>query len=50
MSRGLGDVYKRQTFNQQAFQQLVKLQDAQNAGEIDVDQNNDNEIDQGEEI
>lgn len=38
------------TFNQQAFQQLVKLQDAQNAGEIDVDQNNDNEIDQGEEI
>lgn len=38
------------TFNQQAFQQLVKLQDAQNAGEIDADQNNDNEIDQGEEI
>lgn len=38
------------TFNQQAFQQLVKLQDAQNAGVIDVDQNNDNEIDQGEEI
>lgn len=38
------------TFNQQAFQQLVKLQDAQNVGEIDVDQNNDNEIDQGEEI
>lgn len=38
------------TFNQQAFQQLVKLQDAQNAGEIDVDENNDNEIDQGEEI
>lgn len=38
------------TFNQQAFQQLVKLQDAQNAGEIDVDQNHDNEIDQGEEI
>lgn len=38
------------TFNQQAFQQLVKLQDAQNAGAIDVDQNNDNEIDQGEEI
>lgn len=38
------------TFNQQAFQQLVKLQDAQNDGEIDVDQNNDNEIDQGEEI
>lgn len=38
------------TFNQQAFQQLVKLQDAQNAGEIGVDQNNDNEIDQGEEI
>lgn len=38
------------TFNQQAFQQLVKLQDAQNAGEIDVDQNNDNEIDQGEEL
>lgn len=38
------------TFNQQAFQQLVKLQNAQNAGEIDVDQNNDNEIDQGEEI
>lgn len=38
------------TFNQQAFHQLVKLQDAQNAGEIDVDENNDNEIDQGEEI
>lgn len=38
------------TFNQQAFQQLVKLQDAQNTGAIDVDQNNDNEIDQGEEI
>lgn len=38
------------TFNQQAFQQLVKLQDAQNAGAIDVDENNDNEIDQGEEI
>lgn len=37
------------TFNQQAFQQLVKLQDAQNAGEIDVDLNNDNELDQGED-
>lgn len=37
------------TFNQQAFQQLVKLQDAQNAGEIDVDLNNDNEIDNKEE-
>lgn len=38
------------TFNQQAFQQLVKLQDAQNAGEIDVDLNNDNEIDNREDI
>lgn len=37
------------TFNQQAFQQLVKLQDAQNAGEINVDLNNDNELDQGED-
>lgn len=37
------------TFNQQAFQQLVKLQDAQNAGEIDVDLNNDNQIDNREE-
>lgn len=38
------------TFNQQAFQQLVKLQDAQNTGAIDVDMNNNNEIDQEEEL
>lgn len=31
------------TFNQQAFQQLVKLQDAQNTGQIDVDMNNEEE-------
>nr|DAG25321.1 MAG TPA: upper collar protein [Caudoviricetes sp.] len=37
------------TFNQQAFQQLVKLQDAQNAGQIDVDMNNDGLIDNEEE-
>lgn len=37
------------TFNQQAFQQLVKLQDAQNTGQIDVDMNNDGLIDNEEE-
>lgn len=37
-------------FNQQAFQQLVKLQNAQNTGAIDVDLNNDNDIDNGEEL
>lgn len=37
------------TFNQQAFQQLVKLQDAQNTGQIDADMNNDGLIDNEED-
>ena len=37
-------------FNQQAFQQLVKLQNAQSTGAIDVDLNNDNDIDNREEL
>lgn len=36
-------------FNQQAFQQLVKLQQAQVTGQIDVDENNDGTIDNREE-
>lgn len=36
-------------FNQHAFQQLVKLQQAQVTGQIDVDENNDGTIDNREE-